>query len=164
MGGPRALSRVAVLDDDIRFIRLVERVLRGLQLDIQPVTTPDIDEAVRVVRVTGCDAALAGLHMYGRPCGCRFVEKPRSEPATSDLPVILTSAAHREGGRHVEFLVQHRCGVLLKPSSVQELAARLGELQLPRPAEPGRAGRARMRSHSGCIDPLLTGVTGGPRG
>jgi CheY-like chemotaxis protein len=133
MSEPHARDRIAVLDDDIKFIRLVERVLHGLEIDIQPVTTPDLDEAVRVVRMTGCSAALVDLYMYGDPCGFRVVEKLRDDPATSELPVILTSGAHREIGRRVGFLVEHHCGVLLKPFSVEDLLARIAELRITEP-------------------------------
>ena len=137
----RARDRIAVLDDDIKFIRLVERVLHGLQIDIQPVTTPDLDEAVRVVRTTGCRAALVDLYMYGDPCGFRVVEKLRDDPETSNLPLILTSGAHREIGRRVGFLVEHHCSVLLKPFSVEDLLDRIGELPVAEPVQPELAHR-----------------------
>jgi DNA-binding response OmpR family regulator len=136
-----ARERIAVLDDDIKFIRLVERVLDGLDIDIQPVTTPDLDEAVRVVRTTRCRAALVDLYMYGDPSGFRMVEKLRHDPGTSDLPVILTSGAHRELGRKVGFLVQHHCSVLLKPFSVEELLTRVGALGIAGPLAPEMAHR-----------------------
>ncbi|MBF6599193.1 MAG: response regulator [Dehalococcoidia bacterium] len=118
-------GRVAVFDDDIKFIRLVERILRGVNLDIQPITTPDIDEAARVVSCTGCRAALIDLYMYGDLRGLRLVEMLRQDPATSELTLIMTSAAHRELGRRVGFLVEHHCGVLLKPFSIDELLSRI---------------------------------------
>ena len=136
-----AANRIAVLDDDIKFIRLVERVLQGIEIEIQPVTTPDLDEAVRVVRATGCQAALVDLYMYGDPSGFRLVEKLRGDPATNDLPVILTSGAHRELGRRVSFLVEHHCSVLLKPFSVQELLARVGALGISGTLAPELAQR-----------------------
>ena len=43
-------KRVAVLDDDIKFIRLVERVLRQEHIDVLPITTLDLDEAVTIAR------------------------------------------------------------------------------------------------------------------
>jgi DNA-binding response OmpR family regulator len=125
---PETISRerIAVFDDDIRFIRLVERVLRGVDIDIQPITTPDVDEAVRVVSCTGCRAALIDLYMYGDARGWRFVEGLRQDPRTMELPLIMTSAAHRELGRRVSFLLEHHCSVLLKPFSIDELLSRIG--------------------------------------
>jgi CheY-like chemotaxis protein len=141
MSGMSGRERIAVLDDDIRFIRLVERVLGGLDIDIEPVTTPDLDEAVRVVGATGCRAALVDVYMYGDPTGFRFVEKLRDDPAMSELPVILTSGAHRELGRRVGFLVEHHCSVLLKPFSVQDLRTRVAALGFSPSAAPELAQR-----------------------
>lgn len=118
-------ERVAVLDDDVRFIRLVERMLKTAGIGIEPVTTPDLDDAAAVLAGAHCSAALIDLYMYGTACGFSLVERLRAQPATRDLPVILTSGAHREIGRHVRFLVDHGCGVLLKPFSRDDLLCRL---------------------------------------
>ena len=75
-------DRVAVFDDDIQFIRLVERVLKGVNIDIEPVTTPDVEEAARVVSCGGCRAALIDLYMYGDASGLQMVEELRQNPQT----------------------------------------------------------------------------------
>jgi two-component system, OmpR family, alkaline phosphatase synthesis response regulator PhoP len=127
------LDSVAVLDDDIKFIRLVERILRDEHLDVQPVTTLDLDEAVRVVEQSGCRAALIDVYMYGDCAGFALVEKLRANPATANLPLIVTSAAHREVGRKVGFLVKNNCSVLLKPFDVDDLVAKVRAARCPRP-------------------------------
>ncbi len=119
-------GRVAVFDDDIQFIRLVERVLKCVNIDIEPVTTPNVEEAVRVVSCGGCQAALVDLYMYGDIRGLQMVEELRHNPDTAELPLIVTSAAHRELGRRVSFLVEHHCSVLLKPFSIDDLLNRIG--------------------------------------
>jgi CheY-like chemotaxis protein len=124
-------DRVAVFDDDIQFIRLVERVLKGVNIDIEPVTTPDVEEAVRVVSCGGCRAALIDLYMYGDASGLQMVEELRQNPQTADLPLIVTSAAHRELGRRVGFLLEHHCSVLLKPFSIDDLLSRIGVSSTP---------------------------------
>ena len=118
-------TRVAVLDDDIRFIRLVERVLRDEHIDVLPITTLDLEEAARIVGESGCIAALVDIYMYGDAAGFTLIEKLRAHPATSDLPLIVTSGAHREVGRKVAFLVEHKCTVLLKPFEVADLIAKV---------------------------------------
>lgn len=120
-----------MLDDDIRFIRLMERILRGEGFEVAPVTTLDLDEAVRVVASTGCFAALVDIFMYGDAAGFALIEKLRSWPATKDLPIVVASAAHREIGRNVEFLQKHRCTVLLKPFYVEDLITKVRPLYVP---------------------------------
>jgi DNA-binding response OmpR family regulator len=126
------VESVAVLDDDIKFIRLVERILREEHIDVLPVTTLDLDEAVRVVEQSGCSAALVDIYMYGDCAGFSLIEKLRANPSTMDLPLIVTSAAHREVGRKVGFLVQNKCSVLLKPFEVDDLLAKVRAARLPR--------------------------------
>ena len=125
---------LAVLDDDVRFIRMVERILQTDGIPIQPVTTPDLDEAVEVVAMTDCRAALVDIYIYGEAAGFHLIEKLRDHPATSDLPLIVTSGAYREIARNVPFLKQHRCTILPKPFGVDTLLARVHGLELPEDA------------------------------
>jgi DNA-binding response OmpR family regulator len=125
VGRTPRIERVAVLDDDVQFIRLIERALQAEQIEVQPVTTLDLDEAVRVVAETGCQTALVDVYMYNDIAGFRLIEKLRAHAPTSAIGIIVTSGAHREVGRHVPFLVEHRCGVLLKPFGIDELIAKL---------------------------------------
>ena len=128
------VNSVAVLDDDIKFIRLVERILRDEHIGVQPVTTLDVDEAVRVVEKSGCSAALVDIYMYGDCAGFTVIEKLRANPSTAELPLIVTSGAHREIGRKVGFLVKNKCTVLLKPFDVDDLVEKVRAVQPPRAA------------------------------
>jgi CheY-like chemotaxis protein len=116
-----------VLDDDVQFIRMVERILGTEDIPVQPVTTPDLDEAVNVVAMTHCRAALVDIYIYGEVAGFELVERLRGNPATADLPIIVTSGAYREIARHVPFLQQHHCSILPKPFDVDALLTRLAE-------------------------------------
>jgi len=116
---------VAVMDDDVKFIRMVERILSVQGVPIQPVTTPDFDEAVKVVRVTNCRAALIDIYMYGEAAGFQVVERLRNDPATSHLPLVVTSGAYREIARNVPFLKHYHCSILPKPFDADALVARL---------------------------------------
>jgi CheY-like chemotaxis protein len=118
-------QRVAVLDDDVRFIRMVERMLNHAGIGMQPVTTPDLDDAAGVVASAGCSAALVDVYMYGAAFGFSLIERLRGQPATRDLPIIVTSGAHREIGRRVRFLLDNDCAVLLKPFTGEELLGHL---------------------------------------
>ena len=118
---------VAVIDDDIRFIRLIERILGLEGIRIEPITTLDLDEAVRVVGESRCQAALIDVYMYGDALGFTLIERLRASATTAKLPLLVTSGARREIGRKVDFLQQHDCGVLLKPFDPPELLAKLHE-------------------------------------
>ncbi|MEX2225034.1 MAG: response regulator [Dehalococcoidia bacterium] len=133
---------VAVLDDDVQFIRMVERILKTDGLQIQPVTTPDLDEAARVVAMTNCRVALVDIYMYGEAAGFELIERLRQQPMTANLPLIVTSGAYREIARHVPFLQHHRCSILPKPFEVDALISQIhhahagdAPLQTPAPEE-----------------------------
>ncbi len=129
---------VAVLDDDIKFIRLVERVLGEEEIDVLPITTLDLDEAVRILAEHACLVALVDIYMYGDATGFAFIEKVRANEATASLPLIVTSGAHREVGRKVSFLVENHCTVLLKPFEVSDLIAKVRGATPPRARAPER--------------------------
>jgi len=120
---------VAVLDDDVQFIRMVERILKTDGLAIQPVTTPDLDEAVRVVAMTDCRAALVDIYMYGEAAGFELIERLRAQPVTAELPLIVTSGAYREIAKRVPFLQHHGCSILPKPFEVDALISQIRQAE-----------------------------------
>jgi len=134
---------VAVLDDDVQFIRMVERILKTDGLPIQPVTTPDLDEAVRVVAMTDCRAALVDIYMYGEAAGFELIERLRAQPVTAELPLIVTSGAYREIARRVPFLQHHGCSILPKPFEVDALLSQV------RQAQAGFAARESLPADAG---------------
>ncbi|MBF6599288.1 MAG: response regulator [Dehalococcoidia bacterium] len=109
------------MDDDIVFIRFVERALGTAGIAVEPVTTFDLAEAVRVIADTACDAVFVDLFMYEGVHGFDCVERLRADHRTRDLPLVVTTGAHDLVARRAEFLTQHGCLVLLKPFSVEEL-------------------------------------------
>jgi DNA-binding response OmpR family regulator len=135
-----AIRTVAVLDDDLPFIRMVERVLAEASVTVSPVTTPDPEDASAVVAQLAPDLALVDVFFYGHAAGFELIERIRSDARTADLPLLVTSGARREVARHVEFLQRQRCGVLLKPFDPDDLLARLDDIGSAGPASaPGAA-------------------------
>lgn len=134
------VRRVAVLDDDVRYIRMVERMLNQENVEVLPITTMDVDEAIGVITSTKCDAAIIDVYMYGSQLGFGLVERLRAHPATANLPIIVASGARREIGKKVSFLQQHRCGVLVKPFETDDLIDKLEGVQ-PEATDPS-AGTA----------------------
>jgi DNA-binding response OmpR family regulator len=136
---------IAVLDDDVKFIRLVERLLGTERIRVQPITTLDLDEAIRVVRDSRCSGALVDIYMYGDAAGFALIEKLRQNEGTADLPVVVTSGAHRELGRRADFLQEHRCGVLLKPFAIDDLMAKVKSMLNGESQEAGeRVARGKL--------------------
>ena len=132
--GPPA-RRVAVCDDDLPFIRFVERALAGTGATVHPVTTLDPAEAVRVIADTGCDAALIDLHMYNDDrAGLTIAELLRHDPATRDIRMRIATAAPRDLRRFDTELESLNCPVLPKPFDIDELLLTLGLEQAPRAA------------------------------
>jgi two-component system cell cycle response regulator len=124
MGGHDALqniTRVGVLDDDVVFIRFVERALSTVGIDVQPVTTFDLGEAVSVIAATSCDAVFVDIFMYEGVHGFACIERLRAEATTRHLPIVVTTGAHDLVAQRAQFLARHSCRVLLKPFSVDAL-------------------------------------------
>ena len=145
---PQPSPDVAVLDDDIQFIRMVERVLKSESIGIYPVTTLDLEEAARVIGESGCHLALIDIFMYGNAAGFDLISRLRADPATASLPILVTSGAQREVARRVEFLQENHCELLLKPFTPDELIRSVRKLRAP------AAKLSRTRSGSAST-PLL---------
>jgi CheY-like chemotaxis protein len=123
----REIHRIAVCDDDLAFIRFVERLFSCAGATIVPVTTLDPAEAVRVIGDAGCDAALIDLRMYNDDhAGLTLVRLLRECPTTMDIPLEMVSGATRELKKHADYLHELRCAVLPKPVSAEDLLASLG--------------------------------------
>jgi DNA-binding response OmpR family regulator len=130
------LQRIALIDDDILFIRMVERVLFGERTDVVPITTLDPEEAVEIIATGDFSLALIDVMMYGHAAGFDLVERLRAHDATASMPIVITSGAQREIGRRVDFLQEHNCSVLLKPFEPEELVSRVRSFALPDQAKP----------------------------
>jgi CheY-like chemotaxis protein len=128
----RWLERVAVFDDDVRFIRYVERVLSMERIETVPITTFDAGEAVRVAAESGCNAALVDLRMYNDPAaGFAFVQALREDPRTSNLPVCLVTGELTELKRRRDLIDHYGCSVLPKPFTPDDLLGVLGLTAAP---------------------------------
>lgn len=142
-------TSVVVLDDDIRFIRMVERVLSTEGLGVQPVTTLDLDEALGVIRASNCRMAMIDIFMYGSAAGFDMVRLLREDPATAALPLLITSGARKEIGKNVDFLQEHRCEVLLKPFEPDDLLSAVRGLLMPAVATGAPANITALSSWQG---------------
>jgi CheY-like chemotaxis protein len=145
MVDPVKSAPIAVLDDDVQFIRMIERVLGAEDIPVQPITTPDLHDAVRVVESTNCRAALVDIYIYGEAAGFELIELLRANPPTSGIPLIVTSGAYRELARRTPFLQHHGCSVLPKPFEVDALLARVsGTVAIAATTDDGRGDRHEL--------------------
>ena len=136
---------VVVFDDDVRFIRLVERVLAGEGIRIEPITTDDLDDGLKIVAAHAPLAIVADIYMYDVARGFEFIERLKSEPATRSFPIIVASGADRELRRSATWLDDMGCAVLPKPFSADELVDCVLHAHLrPQPAQ-GNCVRATHR-------------------
>lgn len=122
MPSPRTDDRpVVVFDDDVQFLRMVERVLEDRGLRVELVTTPVLANAADLITAMKPRLIMVDLFMYGAATGFSFVELLRSRPEHRALPIVVTSGAHAALARRAQFLREHRCQVLPKPFGADDL-------------------------------------------
>lgn len=119
---------IAVFDDDARYFRYVERALHLQDYSCILVTTPNTDEAARIIANEGCDAALVDIYMYGQPLGFECITKLRAYENGAEMPVIITSGAPHARRDAIPYLNTTTCDLLLKPFGPDELLARLATI------------------------------------
>jgi CheY-like chemotaxis protein len=133
------VRRIALVDDDTQYIRMVERVLFGERTEVVPITTLDIEEAVEIVAGGEFSLVVIDIMMYGNAAGFDVVEQLRRREPTRHVPIVIASGAQREIGRRVDFLREHNCTVLLKPFDPEELIASV------RSADEGAGGGTPLK-------------------
>lgn len=112
---------VVVFDDDVRFIRLVERVLACEGIRVEPITTDDLDDGLKIVEAQRPLAILVDIFMYDAARGFDFIERLRAHPATRSIPIIVASGADRELRRSAAWLDELGCDILPKPFPADKL-------------------------------------------
>jgi CheY-like chemotaxis protein len=97
---PRSVPfRIAVIDDDPTFLELMHDLLgNGEGYDV--VTCSRWIEAFEFVKCTAPDLVILDLMLGREQTGWAVLELLRSDPATSETPVILCSAAVPALDRH----------------------------------------------------------------
>jgi len=158
-GATRDAGRsVIVFDDDVRFIRLVERILACEDMRVEPITTLDVDDGLKIVQAHDPLAVLVDIFMYDAARGYDFIERLRGDAVTRSIPIIVTSGADRELRRSSAWFEELGCDVLLKPfpaDALVELVLRASHRRQPalisgngcprRPTEPDDLPHTFMR-------------------
>ena len=80
-----------VVDDDPQMVRLISRLLRSSDLNIQPLRAHDGREALDLLRARRPDLVLLDLLMP-QVDGFTVLEQMRADPALAVIPVVAVSA------------------------------------------------------------------------
>ena len=115
---------VLVVEDDPLAAELLQDTLRE-QPDLGVVAVADGAEALRVLAGGGVDLVLLDLSMPGID-GFELLTRLRADPATRELPVLVSSAQGRAAGERA--LALGASGVLSKPYDVDRLAGEVRRL------------------------------------
>jgi CheY-like chemotaxis protein len=140
----RAPRRVLVVDDDLRAVRLMTRMLQscGYQCEVQ--SAHNGDEALAAMRANHPDLVILDLMMPGLS-GQEVLDTMAGEPSLAELPVVVVSARGPDEERlplHGELAVSKTEGMQMS-ELLDAIEAILGTLKTPRAyltaTEPGPA-------------------------
>jgi CheY-like chemotaxis protein len=86
-------KHIVVIDDNIA--SLISMLLEDAEYQFTAYTA--IEGAVEQIRAAQPDLVILDLYFYGRPLGLDAFHALRANAATSELPIIITTAAINEG-------------------------------------------------------------------
>ncbi len=148
-------GRVLLADDNADMRDYVHRLLAGRGYEVEPVA--DGEAALQAARRQRPDLVLSDV-MMPRLDGFGLLRALRTDPALTEVPVILLSARAGEEAR-VEGLDAGADDYLTKPFSAQELLARVGaNLSL---ARVRREAAEAVRARSAELEAVLATVPAG---
>lgn len=126
--------RIAIVDDDARYFRFVERALSLKDYDCLLLTTPSTETAAHIIASEGCDAALIDIFMYGRAAGFEVITALRRCEGGAKIPVIIASGSPNIRRDASAFLEDPYCDLLPKPFNPDDLLAHLERMLAPAPS------------------------------
>jgi signal transduction histidine kinase/CheY-like chemotaxis protein len=135
----RPVRRLLIVDDDLRFVRLLARILRSADQPYELLRAYAAREALEQLRNNEIDAVLLDLLMPDVE-GTTLLDWMRQDPRLANIPVIIITSreydqddSRRAGGRYIH--VTHRWG-LGKEQSIRYLGAILDTITSGKPSEP----------------------------
>ncbi|MBW3671340.1 MAG: response regulator, partial [Acidobacteria bacterium] len=112
-------GRVLVVEDDHSSWELIRSAL--LESDLSPIRATNGEEALRLVRTVRPDAITLDISLPGQMSGWDVLKEIKSEPVSSDIPVVIVSHSH-----------DHELGIalgaddyLVKPIGAEQLNERI---------------------------------------
>jgi DNA-binding response OmpR family regulator len=115
-------QRVFVVDDLPDFLELMEDVLSLEGYAVR--TFPSATEAARAARDNAPNLIITDLRL-GAESGFDLVETLRADPATSDVPILLCTAATMDIEEQAGMVEGAGVSVLYKPFEMGDLLARV---------------------------------------
>lgn len=142
-------SRVLIIDDQTAIVQLLEEFLSDEGYEVEGIT--DAVEALdRLQRAPTPDLLVLDL-MMPQVTGWEVLDALRADPSTSDVPVVLLTAAPRQG--QVEFANRKpdRTILLAKPIGLDELLTQIAAM-LDQRGPPGRSPGGESKADSADSD------------
>ena len=118
-------KRIAVIDDDVQLLELMETVLGGAGYEVR--TTADSLEAPRLVKEWKPDLVLLDIWMPERG-GWEVLELMKLDPALRRIPIILLTAAEEEVKATEPLVRGWKVEALFKPFEIPDLLAKIERL------------------------------------
>jgi CheY-like chemotaxis protein len=126
------MAVVLVVNDDGDLLETYEALLASM--GHQPVTRLTVESGPETVREVGADALIVDLQAPAEDeFGLRIIEEVRGHPQTSDLPIILCSAASDAIHPLRSRLEALQVPVVVKPFSLDVLEHHLNAVLAERP-------------------------------
>ena len=135
------MAVVLVVNDDADMLDTYESLL--LSMGHEAITKMTVASGPQTVREVGADALLVDLQQPDEDAyGVRIIEELRSDPRTSDVPIVLCTGAPEVVRPLIRRLDQLGVPVVIKPFELSELEETLrSALNVPRPGSAATDAR-----------------------
>jgi CheY-like chemotaxis protein len=125
-----ARPRIAVINDDLPFLALMEELLQSIE-GYEVLICTEGDRAYEFVGQVRPDLVILDIRLGGEEVGWTVLELLTLDPATRPIPLIVCSAAVRDLQAHEPLLRRYGVAVLPKPfdldALLEQVRAGLGE-------------------------------------
>ncbi len=127
----QARPRIAVCDDDLPFVELMDEVLA--EEGYAAICCLDGAKAFETIRRELPDLVILDLRIRTPDDGLIVLNMMRLDPTTTHIPVILCSAATQVLGANAERLRKQNCDILEKPFHLETLLTKIRTIVGPPP-------------------------------
>jgi len=112
---------VLIIDDEMNIVRLLQANLRAS--GYRALTAPNGEEGLRLIKAERPGLVLLDLKLPGMS-GWEVLSKVKASPELRDIPVLIITAAAREGDED-RAANMGAVGIVPKPFQFEELMARI---------------------------------------
>ena len=120
----RARPRIAVVNDDTAFLRLMQELLEHVE-GYEVLTCRQWDDVYAFVKEQQPDLLILDLIFGGEERGWTILELLTLDPQTRPIPVLVCSAALRSLQEHASVLQRYGVEVLPKPFDLETLLEKI---------------------------------------